>query len=92
LLDGGMSYEDLASLAISVAGQTTFEEISKLLWTNVIGSAPSAEDIAPFVTMLELGQLSIGSLTTLAADTDLNAVNIDLVGLSQTGLAYLALI
>jgi hypothetical protein len=38
--------------------------------------------------MLDSGQLSIGLLTTLAADTSSNTQHIDLVGLSLTGLEY----
>jgi hypothetical protein len=38
--------------------------------------------------ILDSEQMSIGSLTALAADTSFNTTNIDLVGLSQTGLEY----
>lgn len=88
LIDGGMSYEAIAALAVSAAGKSTSTEVCTLLWTNVIGSAPTEADIAPFKAMLDSGQLSVSALTTLAADTSFNAINIDLVGLGQTGLAY----
>jgi len=88
LLDGGMSQEDLAALAIQAAGASTPEAVVALLWTNVIGSPPSAEQARPFVDMLN-SNTSIGSLGMLAANTDINALNIDLIGLSQTGLEYL---
>ena len=87
LLDGGMSQEDLAALAIQAAGASTPEAVVALLWTNVIGSPPSAEQARPFVDMLN-SNTSIGSLGMLAANTDINALNIDLIGLSQTGLEY----
>lgn len=88
-VDSGMSYEALSALALSVAGRSSSTDVCALLWRNVVGSAPSAPDIAPFVAMLDTGQMSIGSLTVLAANTTLNAVNIGLVGLSQTGVEYI---
>lgn len=87
LLDKGMSYETLAGLALSVAKASTNDEVVTTLWTNVVGSAPSAADKAPFIKMLEDG-MTPGALAHLAADTSINAVNINLVGLTQTGLEY----
>jgi hypothetical protein len=60
-----------------------------MLWQNLTGSSATPADIAPFVNMLDTGQLSVGNLVTMAADTDLNAANIGLVGLAQSGLAYM---
>lgn len=88
LLDGGMSYQDLMALAIGVTGQTTPLDIVRLLWTNVVGSAPTNEQAQPFVDMLNNGW-SVGQLGVLAADTDLNQGNINLIGLAQTGLEYI---
>jgi hypothetical protein len=88
LIDDGMSYEALAALAVSAAGKSSSTDICTLLWTNVIGSAPASADIAPFKAMLDSGQMSIGSLAALAADTSFNTTNINLVGLSQTGIEY----
>ena len=88
LLDGGMGYSDLAALAVSVAGKSSSADVCNLLWENVIGTPATSNDIAPFKAMLDDGQLSIGQLTTLAADTSFNTENIDLVGLAQTGLEY----
>lgn len=88
LIDGGMGYQDLAALAVSVTKKTASTNICNLLWTNVFNKAPTASDIAPFKQMLDSGEISIGALTTLAADTSYNTTNIDLVGLSQTGLEY----
>lgn len=88
LLDGGMSYDALAALAVSVTGKSSSTDVCNLLWTNVVGSAPTAANIASFKVMLDTGQMNIGSLTTLAADTSFNTTNIGLTGLSQTGLEY----
>jgi Ca2+-binding RTX toxin-like protein len=87
LLDKGMSYDTLAGLALGIAQATTNDQIVTTLWTNVVGSVPSANDKAPFIKLLQDG-LSAGALAHLAADTSLNTNNINLVGLAQTGIEY----
>lgn len=87
LLDGGMSYEELAALAINAVGASTPQQVVNLLWTNVVGSAPTAGEAQPFVDMLN-GGMSIGELGVFAADTILNQQNITLTGLTQTGIEY----
>lgn len=89
LLDGGMSYTDLAALAVSVTGKSSSTDVCNLLWENVIGSPATSADVAPFKAMLDNGRLTVGQLTTLAADTSFNADNIDLVGLTLTGLEFI---
>ena len=88
LKDDGMSYVDLAELAINETGKSTPEDIVALLWTNVVGSPPNAQQAQPFVDMLNNG-MTIGELGVLAADTDLNVTNINLVGLADTGIGYI---
>jgi hypothetical protein len=87
LLDKGMNYETLAGLALNAAKATTNDQIVTTLWTNVVGSAPSAADKAPFIKMLEDG-MTPGALAQMAADTSINTTNINLVGLAQTGIEY----
>jgi hypothetical protein len=87
LLDKGMNYETLAGLALNAAKATTNDQIVTTLWTNVVGSAPSAADKAPFIKMLEDG-MTPGALAQMAADTSINTNNINLVGLAQTGIEY----
>lgn len=87
LLDGGMSVHDLCSLAIAQTGRTRAADVVELLWTNVMHTALPADQRALYVGMLDNG-MSIGALTALAADSDPNAININLVGLAQTGLAF----
>lgn len=86
-LDGGMSYEALAALAMQAAGRSAPADVVALLYTNVVGVAPTAAEAAPFVALLA-GGMSVGALVVLAADHALNAAQIDLVGLAQTGIAY----
>ena len=86
-VDKGMSYSDLAALALNAAGSTTPDQIVTTLWTNVIGSAPSATDKAPYIQMLASGT-KVGDLAVLAADTSFNTAHINLTGLAQTGIEY----
>ena len=87
-LDAGWTYDNLAGLALDAAGAKTNDQIVSLLWTNVIGSKPTAADKQPFIAMLENG-MSAGALAHLAADTSFNTTNINLVGLAQTGIEYM---
>ena len=87
LLDKGTSFETLAGLALGLAGAKSNDEVVTKLWTNIIGSAPSNADKAPFVKMLENG-MTAGALAQLAAENSINKSNIDLVGLAKTGIEF----
>ncbi len=87
-LDSGWTYDNLAGLALDAAGAKTNDQIVSLLWTNVIGSKPSAADKAPYIALLENG-MSAGALAHLAADSNFNTTNINLVGLVQTGISFI---
>lgn len=87
-LDGGMSYEDLMSLALTAAGATTHESVVNLLYTNLVGVAPTEAVAAEYVALLDNGAYTMGGIGVFAADLDLNAQNIDLTGLSQSGLEF----
>jgi len=86
-LDAGWSYDNLASLALDSTGVKTNDQIVSLLWTNVIGTKPTASDKAPYIALLENG-MSSGALAHLAADSAFNLANINLVGLTLTGIEY----
>ncbi len=88
LKNDGMTYEDLAELAINAAGKFTPQDIVTHLWTNVVGSPPNAQEAQPFVDMLNNG-MTVGELGVLAAETDLNVANINLVGLVNSGIEYI---
>ncbi|MDP1559377.1 MAG: hypothetical protein Q8K59_10655 [Nitrosomonas sp.] len=92
LLDGGLNYEALMQFAINAAlgtDATNHTVVVDLLYQNVVGFTPAAADEAYFVGLLDSGAYSVASIGVMAADTALNQANIDLVGLPQTGLAYL---
>jgi len=74
-----VAVDSLVSLALDAAGAKTKDQIVSLLWTNVIGSKPTAVDKLPYIALLENG-MSAGALAHLAAHTALNSANINLVG------------
>lgn len=87
-MDAGWTYDNLAGLALSAAGASTPDQIVTLLWTNVIGSAPTENNKSTFIGMLQNGTTP-GALAHMAADTDVNTLNINLVGLMQTGIGFI---
>ncbi len=87
-MDASWTYDNLAGLALSAAGASTPDQIVTLLWTNVIGSAPTESNKSTFIGMLQNGTTP-GALAHMAAETDFNTLNINLVGLMQTGIAYI---
>jgi Ca2+-binding RTX toxin-like protein len=87
-LDSGWTYDNLAGVALEAAGAKTNDQIVSLLWTNVIGTKPTAADKQPFIALLENG-MTAGALAHLAADSSFNTTNINLVGLAQTGIEYM---
>ncbi len=91
LLDAGMSYLNLMQAAINAAlgAGASNEAVVKLLYTNLVGTPPSAADLAFFTGLLDSGAYTQASLGVLAADTALNTVNVNLVGLATSGLEYL---
>ena len=88
LLDSGMSYEALIELALNAAGAATNEAVVQRLYINLVGSAPSSSEAALYVGLLDNG-MSKGALGNIAADHALNLMDIDLVGLAQTGIEYI---
>ena len=73
-------------LAISVAFGfgASREHIVQGLYSNVVGSSPDATELSYFAGL----PLSNAELGALAAETFLNEVNIDHVGLNVTGLVF----
>ena len=86
-LDLGWSYDNLAVLALNAVGAVTNDQVVSLLWTNVIGSPPLDADKQPFIKLLEDG-MTQGALVRLAADSTFNSIQINLIGLMQTGIEF----
>jgi hypothetical protein len=86
-LDIDLSYSDLGLLALNAVGATSNDAIVSKLWFNLVGSTASALEKMPYIKMLADG-MKPGDLVVMAADLPLNASNIDLVGLMQTGVEF----
>jgi hypothetical protein len=87
----GHDYESLLGVAISakLGATPTNKQVVDLLFTNVIGVSPSADQAAPFVKMLDDKSYTVTALAKMAADTPFNMTAVNLTGLASTGLAYL---
>jgi|GEM_PF-1208998 len=90
LLDGGMDYTSLMQLALDAAlgPGASHTAVVNLLYANVVGVAPGSADLAYFKGLLDNGTYTPAGLGVLAAETELNALNIDLVGLTDYGIGY----
>lgn len=86
-LDAGWTYDNLAGLALDAAGAKTNDQIVSTLWRNVFETTATSADKAPYIKLLDDG-MSAGALAWLAADATFNKININLVGLAQTGIEY----
>ena len=84
------SEQDLAGLALGarLGATPTPEQVVILLYTNVMHQIPTPAVQDSFVNLLKTGTYSVASLTDFAALTPQNAANIQLTGLSNTGLDY----
>ena len=89
-LDGGMTYEQLmqAALDVVLGANASSSSVVDLLWTNIIGPPTPADNLSQYSALIDNGTYTAAELAVVAADHSLNATNIDLVGLSQTGLEY----
>ena len=89
-LDTGMTYEEVMQLALETALGANPSSLSvvDLIWTNIIGPPTPDDNLPQYSALIDNGTYTAVGLTVLAADHSLNATNIDLIGLSQTGLEY----
>lgn len=89
--DASHDYAQLLQLAVQKRLGSVVPDhgaVVDLLFTNVFGNAPEAATRARFVGQLDSGAHTVASLAMLAAESQQNLVNIDLVGLGITGLEY----
>ena len=87
LLDGGMSIDELAAVAIESLSLTSDEALITTLWENLLGVGPTESEKASVIELLDNGLTQV-ELILLAADSEINESNIDLIGIAQTGLSY----
>jgi len=93
LLDQKYTSDTIANLGLatpmylSMAGSSSNTDFVKQVFTNVVGRAPTPSESSTYVNMLDAGT-SQSALALMAAQTDLNAARINLVGLIQHGLEF----
>ena len=90
LADGGVGIVSLAQSELNAkfgSGFTNTQEI-QLLYQNLFGMAPGSQDLSYWNGTLVSGQYTQASLAVLAAQSEINAANINLAGLAQHGLEY----
>ena len=89
-LDSGTSYADLMQGAINyeLGAAHTHEAFVNLVFANVVGVAPSPDQLAFWVGELDAGHYTEANLAVLAADTSYNLARIDFTGQAQHGLVY----
>lgn len=94
LLDQGLDAQSLIAAALAtpqflqVAGSASSEDLVALVFRNLLGIVPTADQSRPFVALLDSGAVSRAALIDAAAQLEITAARIDLVGLGETGLVY----
>ena len=91
VFDAGMSYEQVAQLALDAAlgAGHTHQQAVELMYFNLIGVAPSPQESAELVALIDVHHVyTEASIAAFAAELSYNTDNIDLVGLAQTGIDY----
>lgn len=94
LVDSGVTFSSLAEMALSngivssLAGGADNTAFAKLLLRNVLGSDADTGLVNTVAGLVTSGAYTQASLLTVAAGLDANKLNVDLVGLAQSGLAY----
>lgn len=76
-------------LFAALAGSRSNENVVKHVYTNLVGKAPSADEVAFFSSLITDGHYTQDSLLWWAASLDLTAQRIDLNGLANQGLDFL---
>lgn len=91
LLDDGMSYDELLQAAVTeVFGENpTGTELVSHFYNTLVGGVAPDEIVSEYAGLVDSGELSATGLAKLVADNEINTTNIDLIGLSSTGVEYL---
>ena len=89
-LDSGMSYELAAAAAVTKAMGTDRSSAGMVarVYLNVAGVPAPESDLRYFSSLLDSGQKRLGEVVMMGSEHPVNLTNIDLVGLSVTGLQY----
>ncbi len=89
LFDSGMSMQAVCELVAPFKGLSNANFVTSV-YTNVVGAPPAQAQLDQFVGLLRGGggTMTQGELLALAANAAVNATNIDLVGLQQSGVEF----
>jgi hypothetical protein len=77
-----------AALHAKLGEHYTNAKLVNQVYLNVTNKVPTAQDAAPYEAILSDGLVSGPELALAAALSDVNAANINLTGLSESGLDY----
>jgi len=94
LLDQGSSAASVSALAVGsdlfaqAAGSHGNADFVRQVYRNVVGHEASDAEVAAYVGPLDRGETTQATLALWASETALNAQQIDLAGLVQTGIAF----
>ncbi len=86
-LDAGVSSQALAGIGLQALGAQTPAQVAQLLWTNVVGRSGTTQELQPLVDLMGQG-ITASDLAVMAGNLELNAVRIDLVGLTAKGIEF----
>ncbi|WP_284614435.1 hypothetical protein [Aquabacterium humicola] len=99
LLDAGLDYPTLVAAAVDselfraqAGGAYSHAAFVDIVYRHVFGHAPTADERAAYVALIDQGSVTQAQLAQLACDSVLNAANIGLAGLQDSGLAYLPVV
>jgi len=90
LFDSGQGMLAVCQIAIGAMGSPANEDFVNTVYENVVGAPPSPAERDYYVGLLQGSGETItqAELLALAANAEVNAQNIDLVGLQQTGVQF----
>jgi len=90
ILDSGTSYEQLMGLAVNYVFGAEPEAANLIgsIYENLVGSEAPQSIIDEYSAALNSGALSPEGLAMAASEHEFNAANIDLIGLSSSGVEF----
>lgn len=91
LFDSGQSMLQVSQRVIGVLGNPSDDAFVDSVYQNVVGITPAPADHNFYAGLLmgSGGSMTQAQLLELAANSDVNATNIDLIGLQQTGVEFI---
>ncbi len=90
LFDQGLSKDQVSQVALNAVygANPKSKDIISMIWKNLTGSAIDDKSLADLSGLIDSKAITAAQLATKAADLDLTAQVIDLVGLSKAGWEY----